>query len=127
MVNSGTWITKYFNEPYVEVSTLNITAPSAQTYNGNAIKAKPTVKNGNTILTEGTHYTLSYSNNTNPGTASVKITGKDSGGYTGSKTVNFTINKRAITITAKNQTISGDKSISTGTGQVDVGGSRPGV
>ena len=40
-------------------------------------------------LTAGTDYTVTFSNNTNIGTASVTITGI--GGYTGSKTLNFTI------------------------------------
>mgnify|MGYP000011276057 FL=1 len=40
-------------------------------------------------LEEGVDYTLSYSNNTNAGTASVTITGINC--YTGTKTVNFTI------------------------------------
>lgn len=106
----------------INVSTLSITAPSAQTYTGSAINAKPTVKNGSTTLTEGTHYTLSWSNNTNPGTATVTVTGI--GTYTGSKSVNFSITNRAITITAKDQAVDGNVGISTGTGQVTVGGSR---
>jgi len=52
-----------------------------------------------TRLTEGTDYKISYKNNTNAGTASLIITGK--GKYTGTKTVTFTINKAAQSITAK--------------------------
>ena len=58
------------------------------------------MKDGSTTLTSGTHYTVSYSNNTNAGTATVTITGK--GNYTGTKTANFTINAKS----ASNLTIS---------------------
>lgn len=47
-----------------------------------------------TALTKGTHYTLSYSNNTNKGTATVTITG--TGNYTGSTTTSFVITARNI-------------------------------
>lgn len=57
------------------------------------------VKDGNTTLTNGTHYTIAYKNNTNAGTATVKITGV--GDYTGSVDKTFTINKAAQSITAK--------------------------
>lgn len=40
-------------------------------------------------LEEGVDYTLSYSSNINPGTATVTITGKDC--YTGSTSLNYTI------------------------------------
>ena len=40
-----------------------------------------TVKNGSTTLVNGTDYSVSYSNNTNIGTATVTITGK--GTYSG--------------------------------------------
>ena len=59
------------------------------TYNGKAKKPTPTVKLNGKTLKAGTDYTVSYSNNTNPGTASVTITGK--GSYTGTKKVTFTI------------------------------------
>ena len=59
-------------------------------YTGRAIEPKPTVKYNGKKLTLNTDYTLSYSNNTDPGTATLTITGK--GGYTNSKDVEFTIN-----------------------------------
>ncbi len=52
-------------------------------------------------LTQNTHYTLSYTNNTNIGTATITITGK--GNYIGTKTVNFRIvavNMSLITVDA---------------------------
>ncbi|MBQ1389938.1 MAG: hypothetical protein IIY78_09985, partial [Clostridia bacterium] len=54
-----------------------------------------TVKNGNTTLTQNTHYTVAYSNNTNVGTATVTVTGI--GDYTGTKSVNFTIAEKPKT------------------------------
>ena len=76
------------------VTALDISAISSQTYNGSAITPKPTVKNGNTTLKEGTDYSISYSNNVNAGTATVTITGK--GNYKGSKSVSFSISKKTV-------------------------------
>ena len=65
---------------------------------------KPAVKvvyDGKT-LSSGTDYTVSYVNNINAGTASVKITGK--GNYEGTVTKSFTINRINNVITASNYT-----------------------
>lgn len=69
-------------------------SPSSFTYSGSACVPTVTVKYDGTTLTKDQHYTLTYSNNTNAGTASVTIAGK--GDYSGSTTKNFTINKKAI-------------------------------
>ena len=86
------------------------------TYTGQPLTPTVTVKDGNTVLTEGTVYTLSYSNNTDAGLStagdkapSVTITAKSSDGqYAGSVTKTFTIQKAAATIsyetTAVNKT-----------------------
>ncbi len=60
-------------------------------YTGNAIKAKVIVtdEGSNKQLKENVDFKVSYSNNTKPGTAKVKITGI--GEYTGSRKINFTI------------------------------------
>jgi len=58
-------------------------------YDGKAKTPSVTVKDGNTTLTNGTDYTVSYSNNTESGEATVTITGK--GSYTGSVSKTFTI------------------------------------
>ena len=81
------------------VSMLTISGITAKTYNGKAQTQTVTVKDGDTTLTAGTDYTVSYKNNTNAGTASVIITGI--GSYTDSVTKTFTIKKIANTITAK--------------------------
>ena len=73
-------------------------ATTSYTYDGTAKTPAVTVKDGSTALTNGTHYTVTYSNNVNAGTGKVIITGK--GNYTGTKELTFTINKRAITVTA---------------------------
>jgi len=83
----------------ISIGKASVTGLSAKIYTGKAITPMPTVKIGSTALTRNTDYTISYKNNTNAGTASLIITGK--GKYTGTKTVTFTINKAAQSITAK--------------------------
>ena len=66
-------------------------------------------------LTEGTDYDVTYENNTNAGTAVVKINGN--GRYTGTATKEFTIAKAAKTINVANTTINkniGDAAFSLG-------------
>ena len=58
-------------------------------YTGSPIRPVPTVKDGILTLKAGTDYSVSYSNNIDIGTATVKVTGK--GSYGGSKSVTFTI------------------------------------
>ena len=79
-------------------STFTVTlSPTIYTYDGNAKTPTVTVKDGNTTLTLNTHYTIAYKNNINAGTATATITGK--GNYTGTKKVNFTINKKSVALT----------------------------
>ena len=75
----------------VSMSNVNVSV-SAQTYTGSAITPAITATYNSKTLVNGTDYSVSYSNNINAGTASVTLTGK--GSYSGTKTVNFTINKR---------------------------------
>ena len=58
-------------------------------YTGSAIEPKPEIMDGKKTLVEGTDYTLTYSANTEPGTATITITGK--GNYQGTVTTQFTI------------------------------------
>ena len=67
------------------------------TYTGSAKKPNVTVKDGDYTLVEGKDYTVTYSNNTNAGTATVTVTGK--GNYTGSASKNFTINRASRDVT----------------------------
>ena len=80
----------------IDLSTAVVTAAN-QTYSGSALTPTPTVAlNGETVPSTG--YDVTYSNNTNAGTATVIVTGK--GDYTGTASGNFTINKAAPTYTA---------------------------
>ena len=65
-----------------KVITFTIDSIPAQTYTGNAHTPLVTVKDGSTILTLNTDYTVTYTNNTNAGAASVTISGV--GNYAGS-------------------------------------------
>ena len=65
------------------------------TYNGSKHEPQVVVRDGEgNLLTAGTDYTVSYSSNTNAGTAQVKVTG--TGDYRGEKTLSFTIEKANI-------------------------------
>lgn len=60
-------------------------------YKGGPVTPAVTVKDGKTVLTEGTHYTVSYSNHTKIGTGYVVVKGLEAGGYSGTKRVSFKI------------------------------------
>ena len=66
-------------------------------YTGQAIEPAVTVTVGGTVLTAGTDYTVTYTNNVQPGTGTVTVTGiataSDIIGYTGTVSMDFTIVK----------------------------------
>lgn len=66
------------------------------TYTGKAQVPTITVKSGTTDLTSGTDYTVTYSNNTNAGTATIQVAFK--GNYIGNKTSSFEIAKAPLKI-----------------------------
>ena len=68
------------------------------TYTGKAIKQKITLKDGKKDLKNGKDYTLSYKNNKNTGKATITIKGK--GSYSGTKTINFYIVPKKVTISS---------------------------
>lgn len=82
---------KMFTIKHAEIKDATISGISNKTYNGSAQTQKITVKANGTTLKEGTDYTVSYSNNVNPGTATVTISGK--GNYEGSLQRTFTIKR----------------------------------
>ena len=86
-----------------DVSGFTIASIPEQTYTGAAITPTVTVQDGTTALTDGTDYTVEFSDNINVGTATVTITGK--GNYSGTKTATFAIGKAPLTITAKDATM----------------------
>ena len=75
----------------------------AYAYTGSKIEpAVASVKDGDTVLTKDTDYTVSYGENINAGIGTVVITGK-SAAYVGSKTVEFKIEgKKAGIVTGYN-------------------------
>lgn len=79
--------------PQQELSTATVTLEQdSYVYDGTPKTPAVTVTSGETILTPGTDYTVSYSNHINVGTAAVTVTAAEGQNrYTGSKTVHFTI------------------------------------
>jgi len=75
-----------------------------KTYTGEEIKPVPDVKLNGKTLTADVDYTVSYSNNTNAGTATVKITGI--GQYQGTVTKTFTIKKADPVLAFANTSVS---------------------
>lgn len=71
------------------ISGVTIGTIANQPYTGSEITPDIVVKDGTTPLVKGTDYTVSCTNNTNAGTATLTITG--TGNYTGTTTANFTI------------------------------------
>ena len=86
-------------------------------YDKNEKKPYVTVKDGNDVLTENVDYNVTYSNNTNAGTATVAV--KGIGKYTGTLTKHFTINKASqkLVLSIENTTLSIGESI-----QINVSG-----
>ena len=86
---------------------------TALTYSGVAQEPVVTVKDGQTVLTLGTDYTVAYSNNTNAALATaaqnaptVTITAlATSEKYSGETTKTFTINKKALTVKAEDKSV----------------------
>lgn len=76
-----------------DISGTEIAVKNA-TFTGSAVKSAVDVRLGNVTLKEGTHYTLSYKNNVNAGTAQVTVSGK--GSLEGAVTKDFTIAKADI-------------------------------
>ena len=117
--NTGTWkydnnLTIYAHWSKAVTATTNTVSPTSYIYDGTAKTPTPTVKDGSTTLTSGTDYTVTYSENTNVGTAAATITGKNvynsttKAYYTGTATVNYYINNAKITWDANDcGTISG--------------------
>ena len=68
----------------------SVSGISTKAFTGKAISQKIAVKYNGKTLKSGTDYAVSYSNNKNVGTATVKITGK--GSYAGTITKTFKIN-----------------------------------
>ena len=88
-----------------------IAAIEALTYNGTAQTPEPVVTFNEMTLEAGTDYTVAYANNTAAALATatenaptVTITATETSNYSGEASVNFTIQKKALTITAEDKT-----------------------
>jgi len=78
------------------VSAPTITlSPESYTYDGSAKQPTVTVKDGTTVISAD-EYTVSYSNNTNAGTATVTVTDKTGGNYAVSGEKTFTISPKEV-------------------------------
>ena len=83
--------------PKISIENATVSNIVNRYYMGYPRTQSPVVKFNGDTLKEGTDYKISYSNNTEAGIATVKITGK--GFYTGTITRTFTIYKRDISKT----------------------------
>ncbi|MBR1739238.1 MAG: Ig-like domain-containing protein [Ruminococcus sp.] len=93
-------ITKTFAITAIPMSSCTVTLKATSfTYTGTAKNPGLTVTYGGTTLVKGTDYTVAYSNNINPGTATCTVTGI--GKYTGTKSVNYTIKDASKTDISK--------------------------
>ena len=84
--------------PGLNIKGAKIVMPSEETYsyNGKAQTPDVTVTLNDKELEKNTDYRIDYVNNQNAGTATINITGM--GRYEGSVSKNFTINKKAVTV-----------------------------
>ena len=79
---------------------ITVEKPSDVLYDGEMHQQKPVVKDGETTLTEGEHYTLHYAGDTtNAGTVKVVVFGK--GNYNGETSVSYKITPRKVTLTSE--------------------------
>ena len=82
--------------PPTSVLKLSISCTGTVTYTGAKIAPAVKVNDGSKVLKKGIDYTVSYSNNVNVGTATIKIRGK--GKYNGTVTKTFSIIPKGTTI-----------------------------
>ena len=79
---------------------ITVEKPSDVLYDGEMHQQKPVVKDGETVLTEGEHYTLHYDGDTtNAGTVTVVVFG--TGNYNGETSVSYNITPRKVTLTSE--------------------------
>lgn len=90
----GGSVKKTFTIKKLGISATAVSGTGSKVYTGSAIKPVPAVKVGGRTLKNGTDFTVSYKNNTEPGTATLSVTGK--GNYSGSVAKTFKITARAI-------------------------------
>lgn len=74
-------------------------------YSGTAYEPTVTVKDGDKELTKDADYTVSYTDNTKAGQATVTVTAKEGSNYTGTATAHFDIAKKEIHADQNNATV----------------------
>lgn len=90
---SGTLALSFRVANGTSVNTLSASSIKTQRYSGKALTPKLTLKDPATrkTLKAGTHYSISYENNVNAGTATIVIRGIEANGYAGIRRITFTI------------------------------------
>ncbi len=81
----------------VKLSKCKVEYTRSYVYTGKYIKPTVIVTYGNRLLRQGTHFTVKYSSNRRVGTAKITLTAKKNSGYTGTRTLKFTILPQAVT------------------------------
>ena len=84
------------------ISNCTFTGSTSFTYDGNTQKPSITVNDGVADLTEGVHYTVTYSdgNSKDVGSYTMTFTAKDETNYTSTKVITYSINSSGFAITA---------------------------
>ncbi len=93
----GTVIGTYTIDPLTITDECVTGIDATYTHTEAAIEPTPTVTVNEVVIAEGTDYTVTYSNNTDIGTATVTVTGQ--GNYTGEVTRTFQIVPESCTVT----------------------------
>lgn len=91
---AGTQTVNFVIEPK-NIQVCETTDVEDKTYTGDAYTPNITVSDSGKVLQNGVDYMLTYTNNTNPGMASILIEGLSSN-YTGTKIINFSIGGVAV-------------------------------
>ena len=86
-----------------DLSEVEISVNGNITYTGSEQKPIPFISDSSLIA--NSDYTVSYSNNKNAGIATITIAATDKGNYIGSRDINFTINKRNLSVVTANVNI----------------------
>ena len=88
-----------------DLAQASIADIDAVTYKRAAWTPEPIVTCSGKTLVKDADYILSYSDNTDAGTATVTITAKSDGNFTGSNSKTFTINKKSLSTNSSDFTI----------------------
>ena len=91
--------TDYIHELVISPASIakaTVKASASQPYTGSAVTPAVTVTIGDKLLVDGTDYTVTYKNNINVGTATIRVKGK--GDYTGTLTKTFKIKPKRTSL-----------------------------